>query len=314
MDSAENCPNCGLRVARRSAFCPDCGRPLAGDRSGGALLRRPGPVTFFSVLYFVTALVSLPGIPALILLAPDDKVGILLGIVGAFVVLVAAALHAVLGWGLWRLKGWARLVWIAEAGVGLVAFPFGTLISAFVLFYLFRPGVKLLFSDAREDDLTAEERWAVLQDRSSPVLLVMLAVSLAGSLMIGLLVAAIALPNLLNAVDRGKTKRTLADLQAIAAGVERYRSDHGAYPVASDIATLSGLLQPNYLNSVPLQDGWQGEFVAESDVDEFLLLSSGKDGIVESNPQGGITTDFDADIILIQDGFVQRPDLGARPR
>ena len=36
------------------------------------------------------------------------------------------------------------------------------------------------------------------------------------------IIAAIAIPNLLNAIDRGKQKRTMADLRSIGTAVESY--------------------------------------------------------------------------------------------
>ena len=49
---------------------------------------------------------------------------------------------------------------------------------------------------------------------------------------IGIL-AAIAIPNLLNAVQRGKQKRTMSDMRALATAVEAYAVDNNQYPTAS---------------------------------------------------------------------------------
>ena len=48
---------------------------------------------------------------------------------------------------------------------------------------------------------------------------------------IGIL-AAIAIPNLLNAVQRGKQKRTMSDMRALATAVEAYAVDNNVYPAA----------------------------------------------------------------------------------
>src|SRR5512132_3586640 len=45
---------------------------------------------------------------------------------------------------------------------------------------------------------------------------------------IGIL-AAIAIPNLLNAVQRGKQKRTMADMRSLATAVEAYAVDNNNY-------------------------------------------------------------------------------------
>src|ERR1700737_417601 len=49
---------------------------------------------------------------------------------------------------------------------------------------------------------------------------------------IGIL-AAIAIPNLLNAVQRGKQKRTMSDMRALATAVEAYAVDNNVYPTAA---------------------------------------------------------------------------------
>ena len=49
---------------------------------------------------------------------------------------------------------------------------------------------------------------------------------------IGIL-AAIAIPNLLNAVQRGKQKRTMSDMRALATAIEAYAVDNNAYPAAT---------------------------------------------------------------------------------
>ena len=49
---------------------------------------------------------------------------------------------------------------------------------------------------------------------------------------IGIL-AAIAIPNLLNAVQRGKQKRTMSDMRALATAVEAYAVDNNIYPAAA---------------------------------------------------------------------------------
>src|SRR6266704_329694 len=44
------------------------------------------------------------------------------------------------------------------------------------------------------------------------------------------IIAAIAIPNLLNAIDRGKQKRTMADERSIGTAVESYAVDNNFYP------------------------------------------------------------------------------------
>ena len=50
------------------------------------------------------------------------------------------------------------------------------------------------------------------------------------------IIAAIAIPNLLNAIDRGKQKRTMADIRSLGTAVETYSIDNNDYPVAATMA------------------------------------------------------------------------------
>src|SRR5215831_16214040 len=88
---------------------------------------------------------------------------------------------------------------------------------------------------------------------------------------IGIL-AAIAIPNLLNAVQRGKQKRTMSDMRALATAVEAYAVDNNLYPTATcqgGLFTTAGTvvdtasftkLTPTYIAQPPKQDGW-GRFL-----------------------------------------------------
>ena len=52
------------------------------------------------------------------------------------------------------------------------------------------------------------------------------------------IIAAIAIPNLLNAIDRGKQKRTMADMRSIGTAMESFAVDNNVYPVAATPAAL----------------------------------------------------------------------------
>ena len=120
-------------------------------------------------------------------------------------------------------------------------------------------------------------------------------------------IAAIAIPNLLNAIDRAKQKRTMADLRGIATAVESYNVDNSAYPTATDVSSLSALIRPGYIDTVPPEDGWGHAFVIQSVPLDYTIGSGGKDGgsLVFV---GGPTSNFD-DAIIFSDGtFVQWPE------
>ena len=139
---------------------------------------------------------------------------------------------------------------------------------------------------------------------------------------IGIL-AAIAIPNLLNAVQRGKQKRTMSDMRALATAVEAYAVDNNVYPAATCNAgiftngtynTLSLTsftnLTPTYIAQPPKTDGW-GKFMAYAlgnGSNDYAIRSTGRDGQVNSTVNCGTTTNFNDDIIYADGTFVQWPE------
>jgi type II secretion system protein G len=121
------------------------------------------------------------------------------------------------------------------------------------------------------------------------------------------IIAAIAIPNLLNAIDRGKQKRTMADMRSIGTAVESYAVDNNVYPVATDAPTLQTLVQPIYIKSMPLADGWSNNFQVASVTTQYTISSNGKDGASGGCVAGTLTTLFAQDICFVNGQFIQYP-------
>jgi general secretion pathway protein G len=124
------------------------------------------------------------------------------------------------------------------------------------------------------------------------------------------IIAAIAIPNLLNAIDRGKQKRTMADIRSIGTAIESYAVDTNLYPTSANMAALPTVLTPVYIKSLPLQDGWKNPMVfTPSAGTGYTVGSGGKDGgALTVVGTGGPTADFDDAIIFIEGQFVQYPE------
>jgi type II secretion system protein G len=139
---------------------------------------------------------------------------------------------------------------------------------------------------------------------------------------IGIL-AAIAIPNLLNAVQRGKQKRTMSDMRALATAIEAYAVDNNFYPAAActgqyttigtavDFSSFT-LLSPTYIGSPPKVDGW-GRFLLygrDTAFNNYSITSYGRDGAVGplTPTVCGTTTDFNDDIIYANGSFIQWPE------
>ena len=121
------------------------------------------------------------------------------------------------------------------------------------------------------------------------------------------IVAAIAIPNLLNAIDRGKQKRTIVDLRAVAAAIESYSVDRGHYPEARDIDALRSILEPEHDRRLPTTDGWAQRLVIQSDAGGYRLYSLGKDGVPDGCDGGAMST-FAADICVQNGQLTQWPE------
>ena len=137
---------------------------------------------------------------------------------------------------------------------------------------------------------------------------------------IGIL-AAIAIPNLLNAVQRGKQKRTMGDMRALATAIEAYHVDNGAFPSAACAAgvfstagsalgdTSFTLLTPTYITQSPKRDGW-GEFLlynVDAGRANYNIRSHGRDKSADG-ATCGTTTDFNDDILYSNGTFLQWPE------
>ena len=125
------------------------------------------------------------------------------------------------------------------------------------------------------------------------------------------IIAAIAIPNLLNAIDRGKQKRTMADMRSIGTACESYAIDVNRYPNGADLATIEPVVEPLYIKVLPENDGWQGpmNYTSTNNASGYTVASAGKggafDGVVGG---GGATGNFSDDIIFINGQFVQWPE------
>ncbi|MEX0879063.1 MAG: prepilin-type N-terminal cleavage/methylation domain-containing protein [Thermoanaerobaculia bacterium] len=137
---------------------------------------------------------------------------------------------------------------------------------------------------------------------------------------IGIL-AAIAIPNLLNAVQRGKQKRSMSDMRALATAIEAYAVDNNNYPAAAcsaglytttsqTLATNSFTnLSPTYIAQAPKIDGW-GTFLrygSDAPGNNYVIKSYGRNKV--DNPTVcGTTTNFNDDIVYSNGTFLQWPE------
>ena len=124
---------------------------------------------------------------------------------------------------------------------------------------------------------------------------------------IGIL-AAMIIPALLKALDKGRQKRTMADLRLLGGSIETYIVDNSIYPIG-DASNLD-VLMPAYMAKVITLDGWNFDLIYTGSALDYTLGSPGKDGgtTLALTGSGGATSNFNDDIIFRVGNFIQWPE------
>ena len=141
---------------------------------------------------------------------------------------------------------------------------------------------------------------------------------------IGIL-AAIAIPNLLTAINRAKQKRTISAIRNIATAWETRAIDGSGYTAAGatfawpgvDLGYdgLTAILSPDYLKTVPDEDGWGTPFdfgaSAESGAQVYAIRSAAYDKVFDGDSyEVGLTSSMNCDIVYSNGNFISYPQQG----
>ena len=148
------------------------------------------------------------------------------------------------------------------------------------------------------------------------------------------IIAAILIPNLLDALQKAKQKRTVADMrntgtawmswltdQVGAASAGAGKTWKGSALTDQTYVQLFGYLHPSdtffYMQEVPQQDGWKYDFAYGKndnllDSNVLVICSGGRDGsgadcTSDHNVEPFVATDYNRDIIWGDGYFVQWP-------
>jgi prepilin-type N-terminal cleavage/methylation domain-containing protein len=143
------------------------------------------------------------------------------------------------------------------------------------------------------------------------------------------IIAATLIPALLDAIQRAKQKRTVADVRSIGLAWFSWVTDNAGAPAPGRAGStfdfgeytsisypeLVQILRPIYLSEVPSRDGWGHalEFARSDNLDTLLpigIRSSGRDGVFEGDEYSNdafLGTDYDRDIVWVGGFFFQYP-------
>jgi type II secretion system protein G len=143
------------------------------------------------------------------------------------------------------------------------------------------------------------------------------------------IIAALLIPNFLDALQKAKQKRTVADIRNIGTAEMSWLTDQIAAAAAgqannvvdlndysaSDPATLASYLVPQYIQDVPVLDGWKNSYSFYLTTDfsnkQIMLTRSGGQGgsfSSDSYTAGAFDpTDYEEDIVWADGFFVRWP-------
>jgi type II secretory pathway pseudopilin PulG len=250
--------------------------------------------------------------------------GILMG-AGAFYVLLGL-LSIVCGVGLWNLKSYGRTIQLVYSFIGLLGIPLGTIISALILVYLYKPGVKVLFSETPPSQLSAADIAEVAKlSESSTVTVVLVALTVFFLLVafVGI-IAAIAIPSLLRARVSANEAAAIGDLRTVISAELAYASSNGGQfdqleCLAKPQECIPGYPPdgPVFLSEVPpaARAGYQREFqvglpadgsevafanLSPSSVQSFVYIAYPENAGVTGTR--GFCTDYTGRICVTTDG------------
>ena len=144
------------------------------------------------------------------------------------------------------------------------------------------------------------------------------------------IIAAILIPNFLDALHKGRQKRSMGDLRQMGLALGMFWTDNGGAAAAgqsggtwtesdwagtASIQDLKDALVPDYSATIPEQDAWGHDLVYAIELDNpprtryALMISPGRDGAQNNVTETGTfdPTDFDQDIVWGDGSFLRAP-------
>lgn len=143
------------------------------------------------------------------------------------------------------------------------------------------------------------------------------------------IIASMLIPNMLDAIQKAKQKRTMADMRIVGGAMFSWLTDQvGAAAAGStgsqinladygglkSVADLNTILIPQYLQDIPIKDGWKSPYdyylnTANPHSQHVMAIRSrGRDSQADTNDYTVTAfepTDYDRDV-LWADGFMVR--------
>lgn len=93
---------------------------------------------------------------------------------------------------------------------------------------------------------------------------------------------------------------TIAALRSLQITAEAYHVDYKKYPPAASIAELQPLVQPVYIRTMPLRDGWGNPifYLTFADGKSYVIASPGADGKFDESTWAGAPKSYSDDAVI----------------
>lgn len=269
------CPHCGAEVPSGSAFCTRCRKrvviaagapsfdPLGQSAAPAEVYsysrplerRRPGGITAIAILEFLSGfvLLAMAGFSFFLVAQGEQESRLLIAALGVVYVFLAL-LKVATGFGLFGLHSWGRILEIGLCVIGLLGIPCGTLLSVVVLLYLFKPGIKLLFSGQEIEALSpAEQAEVAAALRPNALVYVLIGLVVAIPLFVAVIgiVAAIAIPSLLRARLSANEAASIGDIRTLLSAEAAYQSANGGFYDRPECLQAPAQCIPGYPQGAP---------------------------------------------------------------
>jgi hypothetical protein len=186
-------------------------RSRTGEMGPAGVVPRPLTVTVLAALWALSIL--LYGAGGLLAMPVFGLRGTAGGVT-TIGLLLLAFLSALMAFGLWTLAGWARILQLVAAAVGvLLCFP--TIASIATLAYMLRPDVALAFSGRRLRELSDQEAEAVRKGAPEGLFVGAIVAGLAIPVLCGGGFALFTVPSLMRASAAANEASAIGDLRSM---------------------------------------------------------------------------------------------------
>ncbi len=137
------------------------------------------------------------------------------------------------------------------------------------------------------------------------------------------IIAAIAIPNMISAIQKAKQKRAMGEIRGMGTACNSYATDTSHFPLATTTYAATDTspdmieLAPYYLKSVPNPDPWNAkyQYASTSTGTDFAVASLGMLSTADSPDFTSVltvsprpTSCFENDIVWVNGAFMYYPD------